>query len=229
MEKIKILFNTYDAEILKIGAEATIYKIFWNKIPLIVKKRRIKNYRHPQLDYNIRLSRTLHEAKLLVNSKQLGVKCPAVIFVDRINTALIMQFINGNRLKEAIPFLSNEEISEISFLIGENVAKLHNGNIVHGDLTTSNMIIDKNKNIVFIDYGLGAFTNEIEEKAVDIHLFIRTLESSHYNFLNKILKNFLKGYEKILGKEFTNKILKKVEEIRMRGRYVSLRKRKKEV
>lgn len=226
MEKIEILFNTYDAEILKIGAEATIYKIFWKGIPVIVKKRRIKNYRHPKIDYNIRLSRTLHEAKLLLNSKQLGVKCPAVLFIDRINTALIMQFIYGNRLRELIPFLSNEEISRISFLIGEYVAKLHKGDIVHGDLTTSNMIIDNNKDIVFIDYGLGAFTNEIEEKAVDIHLFIRTLESSHYNFSKNILENFFKGYENILGEDFTQKILKKVEEIRLRGRYISLRKKK---
>lgn len=226
MEKIEILFNTYDAEILKIGAEATIYKIFWKGIPVIVKKRRIKNYRHPKIDYNIRLSRTLHEAKLLLNSKQLGVKCPAVLFIDRINTALIMQFIYGNRLRELIPFLSNEEISRISLLIGEYVAKLHKGDIVHGDLTTSNMIIDNNKDIVFIDYGLGVFTNEIEEKAVDIHLFIRALESSHYNFSKNILENFFKGYENILGKDFTQKILKKVEEIRLRGRYVSLRKKK---
>lgn len=226
MEKIKILFNEYEAEILKIGAEATIYKIFWKGIPLIVKKRRIKNYRHPKIDYDIRLSRTLHEAKLLLNSKRLGVKCPAVLFIDRINTALIMQFINGNRLRELIPSLSSEEISRISSSIGESVAKLHKGDIVHGDLTTSNIIINNNKDIVFIDYGLGAFTNEIEEKAVDIHLFIRTLESSHYDLLNDILKNFLKGYEKILGKDFTQKILKKVEEIRLRGRYISLRKKK---
>ena len=104
------------------------------------------------------------------------------------------------------PGLANE--------IGVKLAKLHDSDIIHGDLTTSNMILDKE--IVFIDFGLSFHSNKIEDKAVDIHLFKQALESKHFKVKEKALEEFLKGYKK--SKDYAE-IMKRLEQVELRGRY----------
>jgi len=98
--------------------------------------------------------------------------------------------------------------------IGEQVAILHNLNIIHSDLTTSNMVLS-NKKIYFIDFGLSFHSTRIEDKAVDLHLLKQALEAKHFSCWKKLFRSFLKGYN---PKE-KSKILTQLKKVESRGRY----------
>jgi Kae1-associated kinase Bud32 len=91
---------------------------------------------------------------------------------------------------------------------------MHNLDIVHGDLTTLNMIHSNNK-IYLIDFGLSNVSSKIEDKAVDLNLFFTCIKNEHPNLYS--LKNeLLKIYE---TKSNNSKlILKRLEMIEKRGR-----------
>ena len=99
--------------------------------------------------------------------------------------------------------------------IGEKIAVLHNNHIIHGDLTTSNMIF--NEEVYFIDFGLSFFSHKIEDKAVDLHLLKQALESKHYKIWEKAFKTALETYKK--NAENSDEILKRLEKVEKRGRY----------
>lgn len=183
------------------GAEATIY-LDKNRV---VKKRLKKNYRIEEIDEALRKTRTRAESKIL---EKIPINAPKIIKTDRKEN-IEMEFIEGQKIRDVLnkqPKLAKE--------IGEKVAAMHNAGIIHGDLTTSNMIL--NKEIYFIDFGLSFFSEKLEDKAVDIHLFKQALESKHYKVAEKAFKQFLKGYSKAKNYKNTMNRFKIVEE---RGRY----------
>jgi Mn2+-dependent serine/threonine protein kinase len=110
---------------------------------------------------------------------------------------------------------------------GTEIGKIHRAGVAHGDVTTSNMILSKDGSVYIVDLGLAKHIEDIEDMAVDIHLLIRVLESSHYLVKDELFKCFISGYREIVGDDLTRKILDKVSEIRMRGRYVEERKVRK--
>jgi len=120
-------------------------------------------------------------------------------------------------LKDIVDFISENEIIDIFQAVGENIGRLHSSFIIHGDLTTSNMILKEGK-VYFIDFGLGFFSKRIEDMGVDLNLLREAVKSTHFHFLNLIWENIVIGYIKSF-KEW-EKVLKKVDEIERRGRYV---------
>ena len=54
--------------------------------------------------------------------------------------------------------------------MGQILAKLHNVGMLHGDLTTSNMMIQSNGSLVLIDFGLARVSSNPEELAVDLYV-----------------------------------------------------------
>jgi len=217
-------FNV-ESEVIRIGAEAVVSKLEWNDFKLVSKHRVPKPYRMPDLDKWVRDRRTLHEAKIISNLKKAGVPCPAVIMIDRSEATLYMQFIEGKELKKALQELPEKIIESIARTLGEIVGKMHQSRVAHGDLTTSNILIDESGKLYLIDFGLSMVTDDLEELAVDVHLLDRSLESLHYSIREIFIKNFLKGYSSIVGREFTLRIIDKVKEIRSRGRYVEERRK----
>jgi len=206
------------------GAEAIIFKELWYGIMVVRKVRIPKKYRSPMLDLVLRRQRTSLEAKLLIEAKSLGVPVPTVFEVDLDNTYILMEFIEGMRLRDFIPKMPLDERIKSFTQVGNSVGRLHAHGIVHGDLTTSNMILTSSGNVYLIDFGLGMFSSELEDRGVDIHLMLRALESTHAAYVEECFKAFLKGYESVMGVKETRKILNKVKEIRSRGRYVSERR-----
>jgi len=179
----------------------------------IIKKSRIKkSYRIPELDEKIRKLRTRSEAKNIERASKV-INVPKIIKIDEQKKEIFMEFIEGKKLSEHLNELKNK--NQVAEKIGESVAKLHDINIIHGDLTTSNMILSENK-IFLIDFGLSFHSTKIEDKAVDIHLFKQALESKHYRYYDKLYKSFIEGYKKSKNSKETLKRLEKVEE---RGRY----------
>lgn len=188
------------------GAEAIITK----SGNTITKSRTPKSYRHPQLDNSLRLSRTRHEAKILRKLEQLHFPAPKIKKADEKKGTLEIEFINGTLVKDII-----EKKTAITKQIGKNISILHENNIIHGDLTTSNMIV-KDK-VYFIDFGLSFISLKIEDKAVDIHLLDRALESKHYKIYPKAFNQIIAEYKKHY--KDAPRVLARFEEVKKRGRY----------
>lgn len=193
------------------GAEA---KILWDeKDNLVIKDRISKSYRHAELDKTIRKRRTKAETKLLTKASEI-ISSPKPLTSEEFNK-IKMPFINGNKLSEHLDNFSLKKQEEICKQIGESIAKLHNKDIIHGDLTTSNMILKKDK-VFFIDFGLGFISKKIEDKAVDIHLLRQALEAKHFQYWQALFKKVVQGYAHY--KEH-KKILEQLKKVEKRGRY----------
>ena len=190
------------------GAEANIYK----KEDIVLKERIKKSYRIAELDEKMRTQRTRHEEKLLITAKKIGVLVPEVLKKEKYS--IEMQFIDGARLKNTF---DKENLPELAKKIAVSVALLHKNDMIHGDLTTSNMMMHEG-NVYFIDFGLGFFSKAYEDKAVDLHLFEEALVSTHGGEAKKFFEMFLEAYRKSYPE--CEKVLKRLDAIRDKGRYV---------
>ena len=203
------------ADIVEKGAEANIYTSKWLNHDVLIKERIPKNYRIPEIDLRLRKERTKKEAKLLDEAKTCGVKTPLIYDINKKENSIILEKVNGRIVKKIFENASNEEINVISRKIGNNIAKLHNCGIIHGDLTTSNLILEDNE-IVFIDFGLGKNSDLIEDKGVDILVFKKAISGIHYKIADKCFNEILKGYRNVYG---YSEIVNKINEIEARRRY----------
>ncbi|OGJ12120.1 Kae1-associated kinase Bud32 [Candidatus Pacearchaeota archaeon RBG_16_35_8] len=196
-------------KVLQQGAEAIIY-LDKDKV---IKDRIKKSYRISELDDKIRKQRTKSETKLLEKASNIINSVTPLKTNEKFS--IEMPFIEGKKLSEHLDNFEFGEQKKICRKIGESVAKLHNNNIIHSDLTTSNMILKKDK-IFFIDFGLGFISQKIEDKAVDIHLFKEALEAKHFGHWQDLFKEFLNGYSAYPEHK---KILEQVKKVESRGRY----------
>ena len=131
--------------------------------------------------------------------------------------------MEGKQVKQMLDAAPEAQRHELCTRIGELIAKLHGQSIVHGDLTTSNMILTREGRIFLVDFGLGDKTEELEAQGVDIHLLRRALQSTHFQIADECIRFVLEGYGKVAGAEATASVLEKVREIEKRGRYVAER------
>jgi TP53 regulating kinase-like protein len=196
--------------IIKRGAEADVYLIPWYKTMAISKLRSPKKYRNITLDNLIRGRRTIHEATMLNDVKTTGIKTPFIYFLDPKRAEIIMEYIDGENVKNILS-------PEIGFEMGKYVSILHNKNIIHGDLTTSNFIKRKD-DLYLIDFGLSFYSQRIEDMATDIRIIKEILSSAHIQIFYDTYERFLKGYELTTNNNFS-RILKVVKDIEARGRY----------
>lgn len=187
------------------GAEAEI-KIADGKI---LKIRKTKKYRHKDLDKKIREERTKEEVKNIQRARKHNVNVPQTEQKDE--KSLEQDRIKGKSLKD---FLEGNE--SILRNVGKEVSKLHSTNIIHGDLTTSNIYITDDREVFIIDFGLSEISERIEDKAVDIHLLKQVLESSHPQNSETAWNYFNQGYKNY---EESDKVLSKLDNVESRGRY----------
>ena len=189
------------------GAEADIIKKRYLGFEVVEKKRIKKKYRIKEIDKKIRKQRTKQEANMLVKTKEI-IKTPTIFDVDLQKTKITMEYIKGIKAKDL--FSKGKKLSLMQ-KIGKKIKKMHDKNIIHGDLTTSNIIIKENE-IYFIDFGLSFNSNKIEDKAVDLLNFKKMLKATHFKYFNKLWKDFEKNYA-------DKKELEKINEIEKRARY----------
>jgi TP53 regulating kinase-like protein len=149
------------------------------------------------------------------------VSTPLIYLVDAKNATIIMEFIEGKQLKTSLDGVSRDERERLCRKVGESIGKLHKFGIIHGDLTTSNMILTSTKQIFFVDFGLGEKTSELEARAVDLHLMKRALQSTHFRFASECFGSVMEGYSSVSGAKLAKAVLGKVEEVERRGRYVT--------
>ncbi|TFF99436.1 MAG: Kae1-associated serine/threonine protein kinase [Promethearchaeota archaeon] len=215
-------------KIIHKGAEANLYYGSWFDKKVIFKYRIPKKYRIEELDKTIRNARTLNEARALIRVKDYGLNVPQVYEIDTKNSIIVMKYIEGEKLRNALESLDNSRKEEIFKEIGRYIAILHMNGHIHGDITTSNIILTKNHKIFFIDFGLHEYSDSIEDKSVDLHLLKRILISTHGKDFNMCFNAFLRGYHQEYRKEATEEsrqIMKNIDVIESRGRYVKKEER----
>jgi Kae1-associated kinase Bud32 len=196
-------------KLIQRGAEAELVLTEYLGTKAVSKKRVVKGYRNKQLDEKIRSTRTKEEARLLHKTKGFGVKTPFVYKVDLKKNEILMEFIEGTRLKEAL----NKKNLRLCEKLGEQIGLMHSNGLIHGDLTTSNVFVQRGE-LVFIDFGLGYWSKSLEDKAVDLLNLKKMFKATHFS-LWKEWKRIEKGYLKGGGKK---EVLKKISQIEKRAR-----------
>ncbi|XP_028410069.1 EKC/KEOPS complex subunit Tp53rk-like [Dendronephthya gigantea] len=209
------------------GAEAKIYSSTLVSKPVIVKERFKKEYRHPVLDGKLTHRRTSQEVRSMARCRKAGISTPVVYFVDYISHKIYMEnVLNAVPVKDVINRKlgqASEEDTQIDLDIlaqklGAMLGKMHAVDVIHGDLTTSNMLLRAGEDIVLIDFGLSYISSLVEDKGVDLYVLERALLSSHPNtelFFDEVLKSYANSYE---SAEKAEEVLKKLDEVQLRGR-----------
>ncbi|KAK5170390.1 serine/threonine-protein kinase bud32 [Saxophila tyrrhenica] len=186
------------------GAEALLYKThFLNPTtPAALKVRPAKPWRHPTLDKRLTRQRILAEARVLVKCRREGVPVPAVLELDWEKGWVVLEWVEGGSVKEGIRGWEGKvdrdggEMEGLLRRIGQAVGRLHGAGVVHGDLTTSNMMLRPSRSdtddeggdegrgslegeVVLIDFGLAMQATQEEERAVDLYVLERAFGSTH--------------------------------------------------
>lgn len=205
----------------KQGAEARIFESSFVGRRCIIKERFSKKYRHPLLDSKLTLKRLNGEARCVTKARRLGVPTPVLYAVDPLLHTLTFEYVDGPSVKEVLlEFGSHnvieERLDDIAMQIGDAIGKLHDGGLVHGDLTTSNMLVQKGTSqLVLIDFGLSFTSTLPEDKAVDLYVLERALLSMHSscgNVMDKILASYKKS------SKYWSSTMNKLAQVRQRGR-----------
>lgn len=193
------------------GAEAVLYKVK----NMLVKERIYKGYRRAEIDLIKRKYPTRRENNLLLKCKVVGVNVPEVFMVNENEAKIGIEFIKGDLLKNNLDKYNDLKRKKVCIEVGKQVALMHDRNIIHGDLTTSNMILKDDK-VFFVDFGLGFISEKVEDKAVDIHLLKQAFESKHFRFYEELFKDFLIGYKR---SEKYKEVMDRLKKVELRGRY----------
>ena len=201
-------------ELLAQGAEA---KLFRDK-EKVIKERLSKDYRLPQIDESLRKFRTRREAKVLGKLEELKFPSPHLQeFCDKRMT-ITMDFVPGEKLRDV--FASDDAQDDFQLLsqeMGKSLGVMHNNDLIHGDFTTSNLIKDVNSNqLKVIDFGLSSFSDKVEDKAVDLFLLDRALESKHYQHYPELFEQALEGYKR--ANPEAAKVMERLKQVKSRGR-----------
>ncbi|XP_013784290.1 TP53-regulating kinase-like [Limulus polyphemus] len=217
-------------QLVKQGAEAKIFKGSFLRKPAMFKERFRKTYRHPILDESITKERMKAEARSLVRCRMLGIHTPAVYSIDFSTRVIIMEDVSEDTqtMRMYIDNVQNsnkndvlKELKPLMERVGQIIATLHKNSIVHGDLTTSNMLVKLGRDrstpeVIIIDFGLSYVDGSAEDKGVDLYVLERAFLSTHPN-TEELFKTLLQSYRRNYGKG-SSEVLNKLEEVRMRGR-----------
>ncbi|CCE73065.1 Piso0_000078 [Millerozyma farinosa CBS 7064] len=251
VDEAKLLLRNVSFQIVSQGAEALVFKTnihpYFNddqdESSYIIKYRPRKPYRHPKIDKSITKSRTIGEVKFMFKLAKAGIRAPRVVSTDYFNGIIWMEHIGyslpdgkESTLKNWLWYLEkvrgeslSEEVQRICVEVGYLIGDLHLNDMIHGDLTSSNIMLDK-KGPALIDFGLSSYSALPEDKAVDLYVLERAMNSTHADYASEYNSWLLKGYEKAhsdghyskqANKSFVE-IIKRLEDVRLRGRKRSM-------
>ncbi|KAK0431199.1 hypothetical protein EV421DRAFT_1854742 [Armillaria borealis] len=234
------------------GAEAKVYKASLSSdaaAQILLKYRFKKKYRHPSLDANLTRSRVAGEARAILKCLRSGVSVPGIRMVDAAEGVLGIEWIDGQSVRKLLPGgveedgeegededegLTNPDsleeygvsADEIMQFIGTEIAKMHLADIIHGDLTTSNMMLRHPRRtglpvqMFLVDFGLAYHSSLTEDKAVDLYVLERAFSSTHPES-EPLFASVLQAYEVRMGKEWSA-VKRRLDDVRLRGRKRSM-------
>jgi len=183
----------FEATLLSWGAESNLYLSTYLGRRVIVKHRFRKPYMSEELARRLVRERTAAEARILYASNEAGVKAPLPVYVDVESGVLAMEYIEGELLRDAMPRLSEDTLRELARRLGSYVARLHDAGIIHGDLTTSNIML-KGGEVFLLDFGLSYFSSRPNDRASDIRVLERAVASTHPGAFQSFFEEFLEAY-----------------------------------
>jgi len=192
------------------GAEAEVFETDFQGKKAIEKRRILKGYRCRELDSEIRGKRTRLEASLLSAARKAGVRTPAVLKVDGREKTIFMEFIEGKKARDL------EGTKREWAAIGKKIGSLHSAGIIHGDLTTRNIIAAGNGNIAFVDFGLGFYSKKSEDRAFDL-LNLKKILLAEDEAGEKRWEKIIAGYREAFPG--AKEVISRLEEAEGRGRY----------
>lgn len=200
-----------------VGAEAKIDLVDYYGRPAIRKFRTPKKYRLKELDQLLRTKRTKEEVEILFSAMLAGVRCPKVYFADPGSSEIILEYICGNLLKDS-PNSGRTTYVELGRMAG----MLHSKGIIHGDLTTKNVILESGMPIL-IDFGLSFYSDRLEDKAEDLHLLKQALRSTEPDRRALLMFGYaMEGYCEIVGGKNEGQVKRQIAKIELRGRYAQV-------
>jgi len=203
------------ARLIHRGAEAEVYEVDVWGLPAVEKRRVEKAYRHPDLDWRIRTSRTRLEARILMRLKGRGVRCPAVL--DVWGDTLLLEMVQGPTLLDLLS-RGGGDVGEVMEDLGRQVGLMHSAGVVHNDLTPLNVVVPGGRTCL-IDFGLGEFSKSEEDMAVDLHVLKKSLEALFPEKAPGLFQRFLSGYGETAP--MPDLVLARLEAVERRGRYRS--------
>ncbi len=206
--------------LIKRGAESEIREGTFMGLRAIYKVRVPKEYMNQALDRALRTQRTLKEAKILDMAAKAGVRVPRLYALFPSAGLIVMEYVEGPTLKDLIS--SGDNWRPLAVEAGRQLGLLHRAGIVHGDSTTSNMVVSP-RGLTLIDFGLAEFSTSVEDRAVDMHLLRRAVLSTHPSLASEFIDLFVKGYASVMGDAHRD-VVARANEIELRGRYVSARR-----
>ncbi|KAL6256149.1 hypothetical protein P5V15_012268 [Pogonomyrmex californicus] len=227
-----------DSELIAQGAEARLYKGIYLGKTCLMKERFVKNYRHPELDARLTKDRIKAEARAIIRAKSAGIATPALYLVDLERRSIYMEYMeNGTILKDFIDknISGKTNVDHLLDFIGRGlgmlIARLHSKHIIHGDLTTSNILLKKDSNdslysdqseaemqFIMIDFGLARVDSTLEDKAVDLYVLERSLLSAHSEVPTLFARIFHCYQQHYQNKNQCDQILAKYKQVQERGR-----------
>uniref|UniRef100_A0A8C2E546 non-specific serine/threonine protein kinase n=1 Tax=Cyprinus carpio TaxID=7962 RepID=A0A8C2E546_CYPCA len=219
-----------DAQMIKQGAEARVYRGTFLGRSVIIKERFPKLYRHPEVDEKLTRRRTTQEVRSILRCRRAGINAPVVYFVDYTTHCIFLEdIIHSVSVKDHIASAQASEqnpqhLQTLADKIGETLAQMHDEDVIHGDLTTSNMLLvsgaeDQNMKLVLIDFGLSYISALPEDKGVDLYVLEKAFLSTHPK-TETLFERLLKSYTASSKK--SSVVLKKLDEVRLRGRKRSM-------
>ncbi|HLC11023.1 MAG TPA: Kae1-associated kinase Bud32 [Candidatus Bathyarchaeia archaeon] len=205
------------------GAEADLSLATVGPWRVVVKRRVNKEYRNPSLDEQIRHDRTISEASAIHEAKTAGARVPSIVGIDIENNAIVMTHLAGTVARECLDDLGIKEARKLLQSVGAQIGLLHTSGIVHGDLTTSNIIVSPSGAPFTVDFGMSRRSVEPEDRGVDLHLLHRSIVASHSHDPSSMMNAMIRGYEETAGKKVASSTWRKAREIARRGRYFAIR------
>lgn len=216
------------AEVLHLGAEAEVLSGTWFGRPAVMKKRRPRGWRHPDLDKRLTSKRMVNEVKLTIQLARNGASVPAIWDVDLEQSTIIMEKIDSKPLIDVLR--STEFDDNLLISVGKSIRELHRNAVCHGDLSTNNILINKKNEPVIIDLGLASRQYDVEGFGIDLHVLHEIFRASHpevKNGMDLVLKGYV-ALDEDLGEPdeapggmppSANEVVKRLEQIMTRVRY----------
>uniref|UniRef100_A0A336KB71 non-specific serine/threonine protein kinase n=1 Tax=Culicoides sonorensis TaxID=179676 RepID=A0A336KB71_CULSO len=220
-----------ELKLLQQGAEGRLFIGQYKGQKCLIKERFVKAYRHPELDTHLTKTRIKAEQKAAERCAKAGVLTPKIFEADLKERKIYMEYLETSiTAKEYINrFLTESQdpdgklMDRLTSMIGSAVGKMHSNNIIHGDLTTSNILIKpeidgsfEEYELVMIDFGLSQYSTTTEDKGVDLYVLERALLSTHSK-LEELFPKILEAYCKE-NEKGCKEVVAKLDEVRLRGR-----------
>ncbi|XP_027549636.1 EKC/KEOPS complex subunit TP53RK [Neopelma chrysocephalum] len=210
------------------GAEAHVYRGLFLGRKAVAKLRVPKRYRHPALEERLSRRRTTQEARSLLRCRRAGIPAPAVYFVDYVTNSIYLEdIVDSVTVQDHIYSVQRSgndtsSLQDLAEKMGELLARMHDEDIIHGDLTTANLLLRppvEKVDLVLIDFGLSFISGLPEDKGVDLYVLEKAFISTHPD-TEMMFKALLKSYAATSKK--SGPVIKKLDEVRLRGRKRSM-------